>query len=629
MFLFLTNVCKGIDLAFKITYLWGKINENYISFGKGLVNMEKYIYRKRETDSIEVVYILDRNTVLDELRKVFGFQFSTFQFCKQNRFDDLESIYNHFISYGNFLSLEAGNTIESSLELIEFCEFIKEYSNITEDELIITIDDSEVEEIGRNIASEEFTNVIEEINEKYDISLLDEFPNLYSDYANKSISLFSVISYVLQIWRGLLDQEQSFLKYILKNNSFSFKEYSGISKVSMHNAKLLKTDLLKKLSLDTSSPLRYLPSVFQGRCSIDFFQSSNALWILDQNMNNNLQVNEKTRFPLGFTCLILSSYRQDLRWLKLEELSIQKRIQNYFNIELFVDKGFDGVDTLVFAKTIFHYFEQLFDVEREYYERKNISSIIKEFASDVYVEEYSELVNVVRYTSMNNSVGVGERIQLVSKLRNDFKESFKYYFTIVTRILEYFYNSNDYKDASKVSVLLEGGNKLGVRKQIEEIRRLNLDDIQLFPNDWNVKVVEHPYFNNSLIIYGENVYKIRNKLKYVAKYYRNINIGGELIAGWIIPELKYTVLLSYYGISNFLLLKNIKESESREILVKLFNRSPNALLISNISELVNKIIDENPNDLNELKIVIKDFDSTLDINLLSEIAPLILMVLDS
>ena len=214
----------------------------------------------------------------------------------------------------------------------------------------------------------------------------------------------------------------------------------------------------------------------------------------------------------------------------------------------------------------------------------------------------------------------------MSNQRNEFKESFKYYFTIVNRILEYFYNSND---NSSVSILLEGDNELGVREQRDVDRRFNIDDIQLFPNDWNVTVVKHPHFTNSLVIYGEDTYKIRRKLKHFAKYYRNINIGKKIVPGWIISELKYTVLLSYYGISNFLISKSISESESRELLIKLFNRSPNALLIDNIDELIDRIIEVCPDNISDLEIVISNFDTTIDLVLFSEIAPLILMVLES
>jgi len=592
--------------------------------------MGKYIYKKRETDSIEVIYILEKNTVLDELCKVFGFQHSTFYFCKQNQLYDLESIYKHYKDFGNFSSLEVGNTIEASLELIEFCELIVESSDVTLNDSIIIVDDSEVEDVASDEVSEEFTRVIENINERYDISLLDEFPNLYSDYANKSVNLFRIINYTLQIWRGLSEEEQSFLKFIFKNNSFSIQEYSGVSNSSVHNANLLKTELLKKLSLDTSSPLRHLPKVFQGRCSFDIFEDGSVLWILDRELNSNIQEVDRTNFPLGFTCLILSSYyKSDIRWLKLEDEPIEKRIQNFSNVELFIDNKVVGKEEWLFVKKIYHNFEQLFEVEREYYERKNISLIIKEFASDDYAEKYKELVNAVRRIYTNDNLNVEERIQTVSKLRAEFRELFSFYYTVLSRILEYFYNSSDYMDNSSVSILLDGDNELGVREQREESTRINLDDIQLFPDNWTVEVVEHPYFTNSLVIYGEETYSIRNKLKHVAKYYRNVNIGEKLVPGWIISQLKYKVLLSYYNISNFLLLENLNEFESRELLVELFNKSPNALLIRNINELIGKIIEELPDNIEDLNTVIRGFDSTIDLDLLNEIAPLILMVLES
>ncbi len=590
--------------------------------------MEKYIYRKRETDSIEVIYVLGKNTVLDELRKVFGFQLSTYYFCKQNKLDNLESLFNHFIKFGDFLSLEEGNTIESSLELIEFCELIKYYSNITMDEPIFMVEENVVEDIDSAAQEDlfkEFSEVLIGVNETYNVSLIEEFPNLYSTYASKSVSLFSIINYVLQRWSGISGDERSYLNFIIENKSFSSRKYSDISNIPVPKARVIRSKLLDNLSLKTSSPLRYLPSVFQDRCSIDFFNIGSVLWILDQSLNSKLQEMESTDFPIGFTCLILSSYRPDIRWLKLEELSIQKRIQNYTNVELFVDMDFEKVG-LLFAKTIFHNFEQLFDAEREYYERKNISLIIKEFAAHDYVEGYNKLVHDVRLVYTNENIDIEERIQLVSNQRNEFNESFRYYFTIVNRILEYFYNSND---NSSVSILLEGDNELGVREQRAVDRRVNIDNIQLFTNDWNVTVVKHPHFTNSLVIYGDDTYIIRKKLKLVAKYYQNINIGEIIVPGWIISELKYTVLLSYYGISNFLMLEEISETKSRELLVELFNSSPNALLINGIDELIDRIIEERPDNINDLEIVIIDFDDSIDIGLFREVEALILMVLDS
>ncbi len=310
--------------------------------------------------------LISHSIPLSELAILYDFSTRTYNLCKYNKLNDLDSILDYYNKNNNFLKLRNCGSKSNTL-LIKLCQhFSREEKSVTKPEF------------------NEFRRKVQVVNDKYRVDLLSEFGDLGKNYSDNNFPLLKIIEYVLVNWKSLSDRESSFIKYCINSDTFNLTEFAKTQKITRERARQIKESLARKL-IAIHSPIKFIPNLFLNNYSFNYFNENNDVFILDKTANYLIQEKSKTRLPIGFTALIISVYHHNHQWLKqnkkLNTIIFDNGATHYFiksNINLnWVEKAFFNIKRIAAKNTVV---EKTIKISI----RTILTKAIKEYRNDYY-----------------------------------------------------------------------------------------------------------------------------------------------------------------------------------------------------------------------------------------------------